>query len=189
MQEIFDAVDKLLAEGSSVIAIDGCSAAGKSTLAGQIAECYGIGVVHMDDFFLPFDMRTPERLGEPGGNLHRERFLEEVVPMLGKDFSYRIFSCSDGSMNERRRVPSGSVIVEGAYSMHPAFGDIYDLRVFMDISPELQQRRIIERDGENWWQRSRDVWIPMENYYHQAMNIRKKCDIVLMADSIDSRKQ
>ena len=36
----------------------------------------------MDDFFLPPALRTPERRSEPGGNVHYERFLTEVLPNL-----------------------------------------------------------------------------------------------------------
>ena len=36
-----------------VIAIDGRCASGKTTLARELAERLGAGVIHMDDFFLP----------------------------------------------------------------------------------------------------------------------------------------
>lgn len=68
-----------------VIAIDGPCAAGKSTLAKKLAEEIDGQVVHMDDFFLPGRLRTPARLREPGGNVHYERFQEEVLaPILAQ---------------------------------------------------------------------------------------------------------
>ena len=64
-----------------IIAIDGRAASGKSTLAQQLGELLDADVIHMDDFFLPPSLRTKERLSEPGGNVHYERFAEEV-PLL-----------------------------------------------------------------------------------------------------------
>ena len=60
--------------GARTLAIDGRAAAGKSTAAALLAAALGAGVVHMDDFFLPAALRTPQRLSEPGGNVHYERF-------------------------------------------------------------------------------------------------------------------
>ena len=38
----------------------------------------------MDDFFLRPQQRTKERLAEAGGNIDRERFLQEVAVLLGE---------------------------------------------------------------------------------------------------------
>ena len=55
--------------GRAVIAIDGMAASGKSTLAARLAEELDGCVIHMDDFFLPPELRTQERLSSPGGNV------------------------------------------------------------------------------------------------------------------------
>ena len=54
-------------DGPVVIALDGRAASGKSTAAAILSEALGAGVVAMDDFFLPPELRTPERLSQPGG--------------------------------------------------------------------------------------------------------------------------
>ena len=77
--------------GAHVIAIDGRAASGKTTLSLALGDILGAGVVHMDDFFLPGELRTKERLSEAGGNLHRERFSDEVVSHIrGGGFDYRV---------------------------------------------------------------------------------------------------
>ena len=85
-----------LPEEVRIIAIDGRCAAGKTTLAARLVKELGGDVIHMDDFFLPPALRTPERRSEPGGNVHYERFLTEVLPNLrsGRPFFYRRFDCS-----------------------------------------------------------------------------------------------
>ncbi len=52
---------------AKVIVIDGMCGSGKSTLAAALGKQMVGEVIHMDDFFLPFDLRTKERLSAPGG--------------------------------------------------------------------------------------------------------------------------
>ena len=75
-------IGQLLEKGRAVIAVDGMCAAGKSTLADDIKACFGGTVIRADSFFLPPELRSDKRLGEPGGNFHRERFCTEVVQNL-----------------------------------------------------------------------------------------------------------
>lgn len=168
--------------GSFVIAIDGPCASGKTTLAERLAAVTGAGIVHMDDFFLPGELRTKERLEEPGGNVHYERFLEEVSLYLkrGEDFAYRRFDCNAMTFAEKRSVSGqGMVIVEGSYSCHPTFGNYADIRVYIDVTPEEQLERIRKRDGEQAIQVFQERWIPMEEAYFETYSIRAQADIVM----------
>ena len=181
-EALFSRVEKLLSEKARVtVAIDGGAATGKTTLAALLAERYGGEIVHMDDFFLRPEQRTPERFEEAGGNFDRERFLEEVIPFIGKrePFSYRIFDCSQMRLFGKASVPACSlVIVEGSYSHHPAFAEVFDLRVFLRVDGEERKRRIIKRNGEKskmFFTR----WIPLENRYFEAFAIEKKADLVI----------
>ena len=81
-------IDDILKEkGRISIAIDGDCCSGKTTLAEKLSKKYGCDVVHTDDFFLPFSLRTKERYAEPGGNIHYERFILEVLPHLKSAFA------------------------------------------------------------------------------------------------------
>lgn len=140
-------------------------------------------IIHADDFFLPPSLRTPERLNEVGGNLHRERFYDEIIVNLDSPdgFSYRVFDCSkmDYAPEPRKVKPCRLLIFEGAYSLHPDFGDYYDLAIFSDISPDEQSRRILSRNGERMHKRFEQEWIPMEEKYFDGFNIRQKCKITI----------
>ncbi|MBR5384005.1 MAG: hypothetical protein IK133_09300 [Clostridia bacterium] len=173
---------RLSGQQRAVVAIDGRCASGKTTLAADLAETLGAGVVHMDDFFLPAALRTPKRLQEPGGNVHYERFQTDVLPYLphAEAFSYPRFDCSIMAISGRCEVTASSFrIVEGAYSCHPELKDYMTLRVFSDVVPEEQKRRILSRDGAAAWEQFRTRWIPMEERYFEAFSIREKSDIVL----------
>ena len=167
---------------AKVIAIDGRAAGGKSTLAQQFSQVTGAGVIHMDDFFLPADMRTQERLSTPGGNVHYERFAAEVLPRLasGEAFSYTRFDCSVIDMNGEVQVPAGDMrLVEGSYCCHPALGPYMDLRVFSDVTPREQLRRVHARSDAWLAQMYEEKWIPLEEQYFEAYAIRDRAHLTV----------
>ena len=165
-----------------IIAIDGRAAAGKTTTAGILSALLKADVVHMDDFFLPPDLRTANRFAESGGNIHYERFCLEVLPFLKQSakFSYRSFDCGIMDFGESRLVQSETWrIVEGSYSSHPIFGNYADLRVFCDIAPEEQMRRIVKRNGATMARVFAEKWVPMEEQYFATGLIREKAEVVI----------
>lgn len=183
-QEIKTRIDRFLAAQPRVIvAIDGRCGAGKSTLAARLAELCGGNIFHMDDFFLRPEQRRPERFAEPGGNVDRERFAVEVLAPLkdGCRFSYRPFVCRDMALGDAVEVePKAVSIIEGAYSMHPELAGAYDLSVFLTVSPELQRKRIIRRNGgrsRNFFER----WIPFEEKYISEMDVPARCRLIFEA--------
>ena len=166
-----------------LIAMDGRCAAGKTTLAQQLQESMGCSVFHMDDFFLRPEQRTEERLRTPGGNVDYERFLSEVLLPLrsgAEQILLRAFDCGLQTLSEPVHVKAGEIIlIEGAYSCHPALWDHYDLRLFVDISPREQRRRILDRNGKDGWEVFCSRWIPLEEKYFQAYQVKERCDYCL----------
>ena len=58
-------IDEHLSAGRPLtLAIDGCCAAGKTTLALRLQQRYGCPVFHADDYFLQPHQRTPQRLSQ-----------------------------------------------------------------------------------------------------------------------------
>ncbi|MDE5867678.1 MAG: (d)CMP kinase, partial [Anaeroplasmataceae bacterium] len=109
-----------------VIVIDGMSASGKSTFAQKLASELDANLIKMDDFFLPKELRTLNRYQEAGGNIHYERFKEEVVDHINENISYGIFDCKSMKILKKVNVLKKKfIIIEGAYSMHPYFGKYY----------------------------------------------------------------
>ena len=173
LNQIRNRIDELLSQKEQVIvAIDGNCTAGKTTLAGKLAELYDCNVFHMDDFFLRPEQRTPERYAEVGGNVDYERFNEEVLIPLkaGQTFTYRPFDCSTFTLAEPVCVTSKKLnIVEGTYSHHPYFGDPYDLKILLTVDEDTQRLRILDRPAF-LHKRFFEEWIPMENRYFSALN-------------------
>ncbi len=179
---VLKSVAETRASGESevkVVAIDGRAAAGKSTLAQVLRDVAGAAVVHADDFFLPPEMRTEERIGAkaaPGGNVHYERIQAEVLPNLRRDeaFGYRVFDCAAMRYGGTRVVPKAEIrVVEGSYVSHPALGNYADVMVFADVEQDEQMRRIEKRNGSRAAINFKNKWIPMEERFFAGVNLMK----------------
>lgn len=175
-------IDKMLSCGRVCLAIDGGSGSGKSTFADMLSKIYDCNVFHMDDFFLRAEQRTKARYEEIGGNIDKERFLPEVLIPLAKNepFSYRAFDCSTFSLTEPQYVePKPLSIIEGVYSMHQQFRKFYNFSVFLNISEDMQKKRINKRNPPELAKRFFNEWIPLENRYFNEFNIKDQCDLII----------
>jgi len=178
---VFETVDRLMAGGKPVVcAIDGYCASGKTTLAELMESVYDCSVFHMDDFFLPPDMKTAERLKIPGGNVHWERFREEVALPLSKGdrVTFRRYDCGTGTLLPKKTVlPEKLSVVEGSYALHPELRGFYTLRIMLKLPYADRVERIRRRNGEELLKRFVKEWIPLENRYFEAFGVEKCCDI------------
>ena len=170
--------------------------AGKTTLSERLGERYGCNVFHIDDFYLPIVMQTPEVMKEPGGNINYDRFIAEIMAPLTSDsvVVYRPFLCM-----EQEYAPGVSLkrtgvnVIEGTYSCHPRLREIYAklmgwevITLFMDIDDRNQRDRVRGRVGELRFKLFEDKWIPRERDYFSAYSVREYCDYSIsgMDDSI-----
>ena len=169
-------IEKLSQKSSFFLAIDGMCGSGKSTLALTLHQKLGGHLFHMDDFFLPPELRTPQRLSEPGGNVHYERFLETVLkPLVSQQtVHYQRFDCQTMTLQKAIDIPYHPFnIIEGSYALHPALQEYYSDVIVLKISPSLQKECLMKRNPE----KIDDFlgrWIPMENQYFEAFDIFEK---------------
>lgn len=174
--------EKLAQHPHVLLAIDGPCASGKSTLAQELGARYHAPVIRMDDFFLPPDKRSVERLRTPGGNVDSERFLEQVLSPLScqQTAVYRPWQCRVGNFGQELSIsPAPLTIVEGAYSLRPDLRDYYHLKVFLTAPLPLREARLLERNGADGLIAFQSRWIPMENLYFEGCHVEECCDILL----------
>jgi uridine kinase len=181
-QPLFDIIEKELCRRErTVLAIDGAAASGKTTLAAFLAEKYGAEIVHMDDFFLPRERKTTERLAEFDGNIDRERFSAEVLPYINsaKPFSYGKYDCSLGRVEKHEKIgASPLVIVEGVYSLSPHFTSHYDIKIMLKVEREIQLSRLRKRCEAWQYENFLNIWLPLEARYFSLGDIESACDMV-----------
>lgn len=179
-QNIADIITEREQEKSHLlIAIDGRCASGKTTLSAELQNMLPCNVIHMDHFFLRPEQRTPQRLSTAGENVDHERFLSEVLIPLknGEKVSYCPFDCKTMSFGSQIELDKRKInIIEGSYSCHNALFEHYDFRIFLNVSPEEQMRRIILRDGNEKAKIFLSKWIPLEEKYFKTFNVAERCD-------------
>ncbi|MFI3237628.1 MAG: AAA family ATPase [Lachnospiraceae bacterium] len=174
---------ELVLTQNSIIGIDGPCGSGKTTLCEMIQSSHEVDVIHLDDFFLPLELRTLERMQECGGNIHYERFKEEVLDVIlsGNAFSYRRFDCSKMSYSDTYYIDNTKpIIIEGSYSLREDFRPIYTTSIYIDIAPHIQFERLLQRVGPNRIKDFETKWIPKENAYFEHYNIQEKASIVII---------
>ena len=173
-------IDEMSDKEQIVFAIDGGCGSGKTTLANMLREFFDCNVFRMDDFFLQPHQRTKERYEEAGGNVDRERFLEEVLIPLkkGEQIHYKRFDCKTFTILPEVIIEPRKInIIEGSYSMHPLLAEYYDFGVFLEIDSNLQRERILKRNTLEMANRFFETWIPMEEMYHQKMKVKERCSL------------
>lgn len=177
IEQLLDTLDNK----TIIIAIDGKCASGKTSLGYYLQSVFDCNLYHMDDFFLREEQRSSERLLEVGGNVDYERFQKEVlVPIsLGKDVMYRKYNCAKKCMEDTQIIEAKKLnIIEGSYSLHPIFEDIYTLKIFVDIDDVTQKENIRKRNGDDGLVRFVNEWIPKENAYFDKYSVKDNCIVI-----------
>ena len=158
-----------------VVAIDGPSGAGKTTLASGVAAALGalgsVEVVHMDLLFPGWD-GLPEAPG-----LLTTQVLEPLSQ--GLPATHRLWSWVRDEWHGSRTVPpSRFLVVEGcASSVEPA-GAYAAVRVFVEADRALRMRRGIARDGEAYRPRW-EGWAAQETLLFDRDGTRLRADLVI----------
>ena len=140
---------------------------------------YGGNLYHMDDFFLPPQRKTRERLAEPGGNVDRERFFAEVLSRLGTAFSYRPWRCHEGALAApvACRAAGGG---DRRGRLQPAPRPAQRLRsAGVPRHPSQGAGRAHPRPQRRGACSKRFVreWIPLENAYFAHLGVRACCQL------------
>lgn len=142
-----------------VVAVDGGAAAGKSTLAAELARrSVGSLVLHTDDLLDGW-------AGQFGfAETLRASVLEPLA--AGRPGRYRRYDWVAGRFADWRTVPVPRVlIVEGVSALHACAGYLA-VGIFLDVPRPERERRWIERDGplQPDWVR----WLDAEDRFFAA---------------------
>lgn len=148
-----------------VVALDGRSGTGKSTLAARLATELDATVIDGDDFFAGgVDVRedTPADRARDCIAWRRQRPVLEAL-RAGRTATYHAFDWDafDGSLeaDATQHAPRPVVILEGVYAARPELADLVDLRVLLRVSDEVRLARLLAREG---------ALGPWEKQWHEA---------------------
>jgi uridine kinase len=144
-----------------IIGIDGCGGSGKSVLADHIARelmnrAHSVGLIQMDDFYLPEAARV-EGFLEVGAGFDWRRLEEQVLKPATKDqpLRYQRYDWATGALAEWHESSARVVMVEGIYSTRVELEEFYDSTIWVECRRAIRLTRGLERDGES----ARDCWL------------------------------
>ncbi len=189
VDQIVCLVQERLKKGKSfVLALDGRSGVGKSTISKLLAKRLSALLILCDDFYTGgsdehWNMMTPKEKVDAGIDWKRLR-RQVIEPLLaGKSAKWQTFNweTQDGlSDTFLSAEPSQIIILDGIYSARPELGDIVDLSILLTFSDEaLRQRRLDEREGEQRMQAWHNIWDEAEDYYFEHMKLSESFDVRL----------
>jgi uridine kinase len=177
-----------------VVAIDGRSGSGKSTVASMAAEATGAAVIPCDDFFAAsvpgsgWDARTPAERASDALDWRRLR-SEALEPLrAGRRARWRPFDFAagprpDGSYglqdSATERLPKPVIVVDGAYSTRPELVDLVDFAVLVEAPVALRLRRLTAREDPGFLEQWRGRWEPAEEHYFTRVRPPSAFDLVL----------
>lgn len=170
-----------------LIAIDGPSAAGKSTLASAINSVLPkVTIVHMDDFYRVLDEETRVALNAKGGYdryYDWERLETQVIKPLstGKDSRYQKYDWMINRLGEWLTVQAtGIIVIEGCYAARPELRPYYDIVLFVETSAARRLQRQQERADAtaSWLAR----WDAAEQFYIQHDQPHHYADLVIAGE-------
>ncbi|MEU4194809.1 uridine kinase [Kribbella sp. NPDC026611] len=184
------------------VAVDGCSAAGKTTLADELAQVLqartdrAIIRIGIDYFKRAYELRTaypgdsPESyyLDSWDNDAIRERLLLPLGP--GGDRRY-VVALRDSSSRTvldlpvQFAAPDAVVLVDGAFLQRPELLDLWDLRIYVHVGFDVVLRRGIARD-QAWMDSAEDAerrylskYIPGERLYVDQVRPRERAQLVV----------
>ena len=184
------------------VAIDGCSAAGKTTMADELAQVLRdrtdreIIRAGIDYFKRAAALRTAYPIDSPEGyyldtwdnEAIRDRLLIPLGPGGDRRYATGIMEPSAQRALESPievAAEDAVLLADGAFLQRPELDDYWDLRVYVDVSFDVVLRRGIERD-QQWMtsaaaaeQRYLSKYIPGERLYVDQLNPRDRAQVVV----------
>lgn len=186
------------------VAVDGPDAAGKTTLADELArELRGRGrdVIRasVDGFHRPRAERRRRGDLSPRGYLEdsfdvgalRRVLLDPLGPQGDRRYRTEVFDFRVDTPVERpaQVAPADAVLVlDGVFLLRPELAASWDLRIFVSVEPEETLRRALTRDEEVFGSREeverryRERYLPGQQLYLTEFRPLDAADVIVLND-------
>ena len=181
-----------------VVALDGGSGAGKTTIAERLMRLIAVALVRLDDFYqtVILELEWPHKTVEQrlNGVFNWSRVRREALEPLraGRPGRWHAFDFMRGlggagtySLKEEvtQVAPAPTILIEGAYSASPPLRDLIDLAVLVDLqSKERHLRAAARGDNAEFQAKWHEIWDDVETYYFEHVCPPESFDLVVGND-------
>ena len=146
------------------VAIDGRDAAGKTTLADELAtvlEAAGEVVTRIsaDDYLRPSEERYRQGRMSPQG--YYEDSFDHVA------------------LRRTVLAAESPVVVDGVFLLRPELDGLWSLRMLVDVTEDEALMRALERDGSEMEELYRARYLPGQRLYEARVDPRQRADVVV----------
>ncbi len=193
---IADAVLRVLDERGPpvVVALDGRSGAGKSTVAAALADRLRATVIPTDDFFAAgitdagWEARTAAERARDCIDWQRMRWSALDPLLAGQPAAWHPFDFSGGrradgtyaiSPQTVRREPAPVIILDGAYSARPELDDVITLSILVEVPTAIRLARLAAREEPAFLAAWHERWDAAEDYYFSKVRPSAAFDFVV----------
>lgn len=154
-----------------VLAVEGRSGAGKTTLARAVAARLGAPLIHMDDLYAGWDGL------DQGVAALRDWVLAPLAE--GRPAVWRRWDWAAGAYAEEHPVPDADwLVVEGVGAGGRALRPYTSGLIWVDSPTVIRRRRALDRDGQTYaphWAR----WARHEDAFYAAEEVRENADLII----------
>lgn len=178
--------------GSYLVGVAGGSGSGKTTLVRALRDLLppdGVCIVSQDDYYLPIERQVKDANGRVNFDLPSAldlgllaedlRCLAQGEAIYRQEYNFNM--AAEPKWMEIR--PARVILVEGLFLFHhPELRDLFDLKVFVEASEEVQLHRRIARDERERGYPLADVMYQWEHhvmpaYREHLLPYRHICDL------------
>ena len=177
-----------------LVAIDGGSGCGKSTMTNLIAEELGAALIPGDDFFAAqiseaqWDACTSEQKAADCIDWKQMR-ADVLEPLLaGKPARWYAFDFvagvrPDGTYGMQTDYteckPASVIVLDGSYSTRPELSDLIHLSVLVDVPVSVRHQRLAAREDKDFLEAWHKRWDDAEEYYFTHVRPPASFDLVV----------
>jgi uridine kinase len=193
---IVSEIQRRMADRSTplVVALDGRSGSGKSTVAALVGNELHATVIPTDDFFNAnvtdeeWNDRTAEAKASDAIDWRRLK-AEAIQPLLEghvaewHPFDFEAGARPDGtygiSSRPTKRNPSNVILLDGAYSSRPELQDVVDFSILIETPVQVRHERLTNREESEFLEKWHKRWDEAEEFYFTHVRPRSSFGLVV----------